>query len=338
MKKAFALLLAILTVSAIVISAIPASAEYVPTSFNTVPKEYVRVDYLESDGYEIINSGIYPKANTKIEVEFELVDNTVRIGGGSAAGIVGSNYNAKGGGPCIQISYKQADQCYTCRVGANVMDNTTVAKDTGVKHVVTVDATEGYINFDGTVIKSSDSGSGYVEQENRPTFGIFGVRMKTDDAILSSEGTNVVANGSERIYYVKFWEGETLVGEFIPVYRAADKVGGMYDLVTEKFFGNDYNAGYSDAPIYMDFKYPGYVAPETTAPVTTEAPETTKKPVLTKKPETTAAPTATQEPAATQAPATEKPAEKSGCGSAASVGIAVIVSALGTALLRKKED
>ena len=337
MKKALSLLLALFAVSFVFVSAFPASAEYVPTSLNTVPKEYVPVEYLESDGYELINSGLYPKANTRIEVMFSLVDNTVRIGGGSASGIVGSNYNAKGGGPCIQISYKQADEYYTCRVGANVMNNTTVKKDQGVIHTVIVDADKAIIDFDGTVIQSSDSGSGYVEQEDRPTFGIFGVRMKTDSAVLSSEGSNVVANGSERIYYVKFWEGDTLVGEFVPVYRAEDKLGGMYDLVTEKFFTNAYNQGTEFAPSYADFRYPGYVAPETTQPVTTEAPETTKKPVLTKKPVTTSAPTATQEPAATQAPATEKAAEKSGCGSVASVGIAVIVSVLGTAVLRKKD-
>jgi len=72
--------------------------------------------------------------------------------------------------------------------------------------------------------------------------------------------------------------------------------------------------------------------PETTAAETTKAPETTKKET------TTTAPATTKAPDTTKAPETTKAAEtKSGCGSVAAIGVAVIVSVLGCAIIRKKQ-
>ena len=87
--------------------------------------------------------------------------------------------------------------------------------------------------------------------------------------------------------------------------------------------------------------YPGEAA------ATTEA-QTTAAPVTTKAAEqTTAEPkTTTAEPEATTAnpetttaaPSTEKTEEKSGCGSVAAIGVAVIVSVLGAAVITKKKN
>lgn len=273
MKKVLALLLALLAVSFIFASAFSASAEYVSTSLNTVPKEYVQVEYLESNGTQIIDSGLLPKANSRVEVRFCVTDSN-KIGGkgsAAAAGIVGTNMNGSVSRACIQIAYKHKDNVYTIRVGANVMNNTTVAKDEMVDHTVIADAVAATITFDGTVIQSAPDGSGYEEVEDRPTFGIFGIRMAKNSTVMTSSTKNCAGNGYERIYYVKFWEGDTLVGEFVPVYRAEDMVGGMYDLVTEKFFTNVFNTGTAEAPEYTNFAFPGSEA-ATTAAATTETP------------------------------------------------------------------
>lgn len=50
----------------------------------------------------------------------------------------------------------------------------------------------------------------------------------------------IATGGTMRWYYVKIWgDGTTLSGDFVPVYDTVTQAGGMYDLVTNTFFGND---------------------------------------------------------------------------------------------------
>jgi hypothetical protein len=44
--------------------------------------------------------------------------------------------------------------------------------------------------------------------------------------------------GIQYIYAHKIWENGTRVQDFVPCYRKADGVIGMYDLVTDTFFTN----------------------------------------------------------------------------------------------------
>lgn len=55
-------------------------------------------------------------------------------------------------------------------------------------------------------------------------------------------------------YYVEIYNGETLLGNFIPCYRKADNVNGFYDLVSGAFYGN---AGVSSSGSAFTFEYRG---------------------------------------------------------------------------------
>lgn len=51
-------------------------------------------------------------------------------------------------------------------------------------------------------------------------------------------GGSYDGNGTSRVYYHLIIEGNAKIQEFIPCYRIADGVIGMYDLVTDTFFTN----------------------------------------------------------------------------------------------------
>ena len=44
--------------------------------------------------------------------------------------------------------------------------------------------------------------------------------------------------GQQRLYYVKIWDNDTLVRDFIPSYRVSDGEIGLYDLVNDEFYSN----------------------------------------------------------------------------------------------------
>lgn len=44
--------------------------------------------------------------------------------------------------------------------------------------------------------------------------------------------------GKTKMYYYKVMQGETVIQHFIPCYRKADNVAGMYDVVNDKFYTN----------------------------------------------------------------------------------------------------
>lgn len=52
-----------------------------------------------------------------------------------------------------------------------------------------------------------------------------------------------------KVAYIKIWQNDVLVAEFIPCYRRSDGAKGMYDIVRDQFFGN---AGQGDFEVGPD--------------------------------------------------------------------------------------
>jgi hypothetical protein len=50
--------------------------------------------------------------------------------------------------------------------------------------------------------------------------------------------SNITTPSNIRIYYAKLFTGSTLLFYGIPCYRKSDNAGGLYDLVSDKFYGN----------------------------------------------------------------------------------------------------
>jgi hypothetical protein len=56
---------------------------------------------------------------------------------------------------------------------------------------------------------------------------------------LNNQNTNAADYfGKTKMYYYKVMQGETVIQHFIPCYRKADNVAGMYDVVNDKFYTN----------------------------------------------------------------------------------------------------
>ncbi len=319
MKKLLSLAVAAVMIAAVFAAffAVPASASHV------LPSEYMELEYIESDGVELIDTGIPVNSKIRLEVTFQIVDPELP-GKGSSAGIVGTYI---GGGDTtgrFQIAYNRTQDYITMGMGALLVNKPEyIHKDTE-KHTAIFDAPAGTFTFDGNLVASIDPANIDINDEhpNLCNFTIGGTNFsKTTESLTS------YSLGATKIFYVSFQKDGVMIAEFIPALRIADNYVGMYDTVRARFFEN---ALYDDVPFLAD---PAVV---TTAEATTRAPATSA-PVTTNAPVTNAPSTdaVTDAPAAVTTGEAGK-TEKKGCGGSAAAACVAAVAVAGCALIRRK--
>jgi len=65
----------------------------------------------------------------------------------------------------------------------------------------------------------------------------------------SSVTNNIyILRGQGRLYYLRIYDNDTLIRDFIPARRNSDRVIGMYDLVTRTFFENGGSGAFVPGP------------------------------------------------------------------------------------------
>ena len=321
MKTAISAILAVLVLTAAALLAVPASA-----ATSRLPAEYRELQYIESTGCEVIDTGVKVKSTLAIEATFQVVQ-TVVDSYGNGAGIVGAYPSGSVKTTAIQFAYTKAGTTWTTRLG-QLMKNTPEELpplDTN-KHSVVLDAILGTITFDGNVIASMDPNEIGIKDDDEKccniTIGAANYSTTCDEVTKYSAGAS-------KIYSVVIKDNNTVIRDFVPAVRLSDNYVGMFELVEQKFYEN---VALPDCPFEGD----GSV---TTAEVTTEAPtEPVTEPKTdapenkTDEPAKTDGPVITADPALTDAPKTEK----KGCKSAvASLAIISVIS-LGAVAVRKK--
>jgi len=244
MKKFIAISLAvIMTLLSAAILAVPASAGEFITTHN-LPAEYVELEYIESDGRQIINTGIKATTKTCYNVTFQVTNTTLgstaedkaagKGGSGSYKGIIGFNWGGGGGGTGspgrFQISYGVTDTPFSIALGGTA--NKDYQKDTA-KHTLIMDAASAKVTFDGVEVINLTEGT-TLQDEKLGLIGIGGCNYTSS----TSEWADYQSLCAAKIFYVKITNDGATAGEFIPAYRVADQKVGMYDLVTKKFFEN----------------------------------------------------------------------------------------------------
>jgi len=186
-----------------------------------------------------------------------------------------------------------------------------------------------------------------VSQDNGATWTIAwqSVEYKLDEAgnVAQVPGMTKDNGGNAEFVYLYDTDGVTpvccykvIAGEFNQEYKGVTNIA--YGVVSPRRNGSNgvVDSGafyYADRMAEFDV-YGTQNKVETTegSSAITTAPETTKAAeVTTKAPETTKAAETTNAPETTKAAET-----KSGCGSVAAIGVAVVVATLGTAIIRKK--
>ena len=179
-----------------------------------LPREYQRVEYIESTGTQYIDTGFIPSASTVLDTTSQFMADYTNPPVTRVSGIsTGEGRLGFGHAKSFETGY------FVFTVGyANV--GTTVSFDTN-KHRFRIKYAE-YASIDDYVVTFG------VVFEGKYSVPIF--------AAITKNGIDYFCD--MRLYDYKLYDGEEIKRDFIPCYRKSDNVIGLYDLVTETFYTN----------------------------------------------------------------------------------------------------
>jgi len=178
--------------------------------------QYIRVEYIQSDGAAYINIGMRPNASTALYLHF---DNTADCESGQDRVIFGS------------------------RTKMGSFDSLVVATHDLLGHNLHFDA------FGVPRINTVTCGD-TTFLIDKDSYSINGVRTDWDtdggyignnwDMFLFAWNTsgNRQYSSQSKLYEYKLWDGDVLVQDFVPVYDVVNGAYGMFDNVSQKFFGS----------------------------------------------------------------------------------------------------
>lgn len=174
-----------------------------------IPQEFQEVEYIESSGTQYIDTGVIPQTTnqTKVEGAFALTD--ITSGENQSIGVNNNiNIYANSGTFYFRLS------AYTTNIPLDKVKHTYSMQITTTNRVCT---------FDNLSFSSN------LPSEIAPLSYCLG-------------GLNtyigIIYWGKYKIYEHKFYDNNTLIRDFVPCYRKADNVIGLYDKVNGVFYTN----------------------------------------------------------------------------------------------------
>ena len=172
---------------------------------------YEVLEYLESDGYQYIDTGLSAPASTSFSCRMAILDIS------KTYGVIGCRANAI-------ISPKS----YNLFIYKNALRADTIG-DTQVNVNVTKGkAFDVEYNPAKTIINNTSLDNLVVKEDCEYTFYLFN---------FNNLGTVYATQGApQRLYGFKMWHGETLVADMLPARK--DGVCCLFDKVTQTFFYN----------------------------------------------------------------------------------------------------
>lgn len=189
-----------------------------------LPTEYTQVEYIESTGTQYIDTGIKLDVNYGFDIKLYTTNDIVQtnvygciFGGRDSSGL--NEYqlttfrtialkgtgtlrwggNSSGKHLPVNFEYNTIEQCS--------LRNKVFTGPDGTQSSITVDSNAS--NYNCYLFGLNNGSSGFAQ---------------------SGAGC--------RIYYLKLYNGDTLVRDFIPCYRNSDNVAGFYDYVNKVFYTN----------------------------------------------------------------------------------------------------
>ena len=198
----------------------------------TLPPEYQKVDYLTSTGTQRIESGLYNNtAITPVQYEFGVkysATSSRQLQGSQGAfyiGVVNNKWQIGQGGTTASKIDATADTWYDVSYYCDG-NNSSSHIGKGMASVK-VQNTE-------TPLWCSSYDTIQFDYNNNYQICVFSLNQQNIPSTCS-------------VSYFKIWQNGTLLRHFIPCYRIADGVIGMYDIVGEQFYTN---AGTGDFTCY----------------------------------------------------------------------------------------
>lgn len=180
-----------------------------------LPKEYQQVEYIKSTGTQYIDTGVLANENNSYKVKAQLTS-----AGASSQTVWGGRQNPTSGSN--QLSYLKNEGVYQFVCGHSAVTTNQLKWDTNIH---TFYANKNVLYVDEKVVATALSGT--ITSKNN----VYLFATNTAGQI----GYN---GGSLNIFYCKIWNNDILVRDYIPCYRKADNVAGLYDLVNGVFYTN----------------------------------------------------------------------------------------------------
>ena len=178
-----------------------------------LPAAYQEVAYIQSTGTQYIDTGVQPTVSTKINFGINMAEETgaVIIGDCTGEGYPGDYqdwriFNYSG------VAYFD--------VGESRVNSGAFAANT----YYDVECGNFYVKLNGTTVAQGTTVTGNP-------IGTFTAKIfyRTSGATFSKG----------RLYYLKMYNGATLIRDFVPCYRKSDGVAGLYDMVNKSFYTNE---------------------------------------------------------------------------------------------------
>lgn len=180
------------------------------------------LDYIESDGASYIDTGFMPNQDTRMLIDYEVLDINVAEAHISSARTSGTT-------PLWTLYTTSALKLAT-RYGTGAIQ--TLTEPTGAGRYL-FDKNKNILNIDGV-------------QVNEVVYEIFSV-TSTLTIFARNDGTAVNAYSKGRLYSYKLYDNDVLIRDYIPVLDSSG-VACLYDKVTNQLFYNQgtgsFTAGY----------------------------------------------------------------------------------------------
>lgn len=176
--------------------------------------EPVRIEYLQSSGYQYFDTGVVPDASIEVEVAYSIVNFTNS----------GPHVLSSGNWYC---PYPMgSSKFYTSRLGNEL--SISVTPSTNTKYTVKAFPNDDIL-INGTSHATLAAGT---TSGTKPLY-MFAASVDPD---------NQVFTGSLKVYYCKIWQNSELVRDFVPVYDTNGKCGML-----DKISGTVYHSATSSS-------------------------------------------------------------------------------------------
>jgi len=171
-----------------------------PLYTGDVPENYNEYEWINPSG-QIRITGIKTTQNTKIESKWYRTSSTAQY-------IYYSDSNSSG---------STNTTAYLSSSGGNWrFGNKTISWSPAISTIITSIQSKDGITSNGVLVDTYSTISNFTS---------------TDDLKIAASGA-----GNVRYYYLKMWEGQTLVADLVPVERKSDNVFGFYNKVNGDFY------------------------------------------------------------------------------------------------------
>lgn len=183
-----------------------------------VPDDYQEVEYIESTAGNYIATDYYANSDTKIEVKYNFTSNKN----------FATVYGARGGNYAYMLvdgaskdsylySYYGNSESYYHSTSDIVYGRDCVA--TTAKGITTITNFENFGAFDNSVFQME--------------YPLYLFTFNESNSVLSD-----FLRGGVRIYYMKIYENDILVKNYVPVIKKSSGEAGLLDTITNTFYGN----------------------------------------------------------------------------------------------------